>query len=253
MQNDLVQAIDAKTLRLYYQPVVCLSTQKVLSVEALLRPKIEAYAGQTTEQIMNLAEQLPVIEKLTRWGLLEACQAATFACVPVAVNLPAGVLRNPQFVMWVTDALEKASIKASDLTLEITERALAQADDLLTKTLRQLNSLGCRLAIDDFGVGYSALSQLVRLPIHKVKLDRSLLPSTTQSADMFRKSTILLKHLIELNKELGLQTVAEGVETQEQFLLLKSLGCDFAQGFYLSKPQPLDRLRSAIESIDLGF
>jgi diguanylate cyclase (GGDEF)-like protein len=252
LQNDLVQAIDENTLSLYYQPVVCLLTGRVSGVEALLRPKIEAYAGQTTEQIMNLAEQLPVIEKLTRWGLLEACQAASEARVPVAVNLPPGVLRNPQFIAWVTAAIEGASISASDLTLEITERALAQTDDLLIKTLMQLNGLGCKLAIDDFGVGYSSLAQLVRLPIQKVKLDRSLLPLAGQSMELFRKCTILLKHLISLSKELGLQTVAEGVETAEQFAMLNSFGCDFAQGYYLSRPQPLQKLSAIIETINLS-
>ncbi len=240
LQNDVSAAIDNNELELYYQPVYRISDKRMVGAEALLRPRIELLSGASTESMMMVVEQLPVIEELTRWGLLAACKtsATINRMVPpdrpvaIAVNLPPVVMQHPNLAAWVKDALTEAQIPAHWITLELTERGVANGESLLVHTMQDLNQMGCGLAMDDFGVGYTALAQWIRLPIKKVKFDRSLLPIAPDS----KRAIALLKHLIALAKELNLVTIAEGVEYEWQWKLLKELGCDQAQGYWLSKP-----------------
>ncbi len=238
MQNTLSKAIETSALTLSYQPVVDLKTQQWVAVEALLRPKIRELAGVSTDLIMDIAETLPILGELTRWGLQEACTAAaqwhekTGRWLPVAVNLPPQALASSSLVYWVSLALAQSSLPGHYLTLELTERSLVNSDGLTQLRLGQLRALDCILAIDDFGVGQAALAQLVNLPIGKVKFDRSLIANLGRDP----KVAVMMKHLLAMTTELGLEAVAEGVETSEQASLLQSLGCQYAQGYFFSVP-----------------
>jgi diguanylate cyclase (GGDEF)-like protein len=250
LQNDLSAAIDNNSLDLYYQPVYRTRDHQIVGAEALLGPRVQLLTSQNTESMMMVAEKLPVIEELTRWGLFEACRTAALIStanqseqtLAIAVNLPPSVMQHPALAQWVKDALVKANIAASLITLEMTERGLVEGESLLIHTMQALDSMGCGLAMDDFGVGYTALAQWVRLPIKKVKFDRSLMPGSLDD----KKAIVLLKHLIALASELNITTVAEGVEHEWQWHLLKTLGCDQAQGYWLSKPISADQLKTLV-------
>jgi diguanylate cyclase (GGDEF)-like protein len=238
LQNTLAKAIQTSSLSLHYQPVVDLKTRQWVAVEALLRPRVKELVGVSTDSIMGVAETLPILGELTRWGLVEACTAAarwhlqTGRWLPVSVNLPGQVLASSSLVYWVSQALEKSGLPGTHLTLELTERSLVDSDGLTGLRLSELRALGCVLAIDDFGVGQASLAQLIRLPITRVKFDRSLIAGL--GAD--QKAEIMLKHLLTMVVELGLQAVAEGIETPEQAAILLRLGCQAGQGYYFSVP-----------------
>jgi diguanylate cyclase (GGDEF)-like protein len=248
LQNTLSKAIESSSLSLHYQPVVNLQTRQWVAVEALLRHRVKELAGISTDSIMGMAESLPILGELTRWGLVEACTAAkawfdkTGRWLPVAVNLPGQVLGAPALIQWVEQALTNAQMPAQLLTLELTERSLIDADGLTRLRLNQLRALGCVLAMDDFGVGHATLAQLIRLPIAKVKFDRSLIAGL----GLDPKADVMMKHLLVMMSELGLQTVAEGIETEEQARLLEQLGCQAGQGYLFSVPLNADAIKTAL-------
>ncbi len=237
LQNTLVQAVAEDKLALAYQPLVDLKTQIMVGVEALLRTRIQELASSSTEAIMDAAESLPVIAQLTEWGISRACRdhkswRGARTDIGISVNLPPAILLDRNLIGWVQAALASTGMDTKELTLEITERSFAQHPGLALQRLQELRALGCSIAIDDFGVGYAALGQLVRLPIDKIKLDRSL----TFDATTNKKSEILVRHLIALGRDLGLEVLAEGIETKEQVQLLVDAGCHFAQGYYFARP-----------------
>ena len=241
VQNAFTTALaqDNNSLALAYQPVVDTVTRRMVGVEALLRTRIRAFAGFSTEAIMDTAEALPVIASLTEWGIDEACIQAAYwnslstQRLSVAVNLPPQVLEDKRLELWITKSIAKAKIDASQLTLEVTERALAGNTALAASRLQALAALGCSIAIDDFGVGYAALAQLIHLPANKVKFDRSLLLGAANSP----RGKILFANMLRTCAELGLQVIAEGVETVAQAQLLLEQHCDFAQGYWYARPQ----------------
>ena len=241
VQNAFTTALatDNNSLALAYQPVVDTFTRRMVGVEALLRTRIRAFAGFSTEAIMDTAEALPVIASLTEWGIAEACMQAAYwnslssQRVSIAVNLPPQVLEDKRLELWITESVAKAKIDASQLTLEVTERALAGNPALAASRLQALGLLGCSIAIDDFGVGYATLAQLIHLPASKVKFDRSLLLGATSS----QRGKILFTNMLRTCSELGLKVIAEGVETAAQAQLLLEQRCDFAQGYWYARPQ----------------
>ena len=243
-------ALNNNSLALAYQPVVDTVSRRMVGVEALLRTRIRAFAGFSTESIMDTAEALPVIASLTEWGIDEACKQAAYwnslstQRLSVAVNLPPQVLEDKRLESWITASVAKAKITASQLTLEVTERALSGSPALAASRLQALVALGCRIAIDDFGVGYAAMAQLVDLPASKVKFDRSLLLGAASSP----RGKILFTNMLRTCAELGLKVIAEGVETPEQAKLLIEHNCDFAQGYWYAKPQDAAGIAHLIEA-----
>ena len=243
-------AMGNNSLALAYQPVVDTATRRMVGVEALLRTRIRAFAGFSTEAIMDTAEALPVIASLTEWGIDEACKQAAYwnslssQRLSVAVNLPPQVLEDKRLESWITASIAKSTIDASQLTLEVTERALSGNPALAASRLQALAALGCSIAIDDFGVGYAALAQLIHLPASKVKFDRSLLLGATGSA----RGQILFTNMLRTCAELGLKVIAEGVETSAQAQLLLEQHCDFAQGYWYARPQDASGIAQLIRS-----
>ena len=190
-----------------------------------------------------IAGGLGLIRPLTRWVLNEAVRQARAwhdqgLMLSVAVNLSAHDLLDAELPGWLTALLERRGVSPRWLKLELTESALMSDPAQALTVLTELCSLGVRIAIDDLGTGYSSLGYLKRLPAHEIKIDRSFV------ADMAAqdRDRAIVRSTIDLGHNLGLQAVAEGVEDQRTMDLLGRLGCDLAQGFYLSRPLPADQI-----------
>lgn len=243
LMSDLRRAIHDRQLVLYYQPKVDLRTHRTMGVEALLRWRHPVHGFIPPEDFIPLAEQSDLIRQITYWVIDEAllqCRAwrQTGIVLDVAVNLSARNLHDPGLPAKVAGLLAKWSVPASQLTLEITENAIMLDPERALKILERLHSMGVRLSIDDFGTGYSSLVYLKRLPVTQIKIDRSFVIDMISDEN----DAIIVRSTIDLGHNLGCHVVAEGVETLEILERLKALGCDFAQGYYLSRPVPAEEL-----------
>jgi len=244
LEGALRQAIEGGDLRLHYQPQIDAATGRVIGVEALVRWQHPERGLVPPGKFIPLAEETGLIEPLGQWVLDAAC-GQLWALrrqggykLRMAVNLSARQLRQEDLVDHVRDLLAKYDIDAGELELEITESVAMENPNVTIGILRQLRDLGVELAIDDFGTGYSSLAYLKLLPIQRLKLDRSFVSEieTDHNDAIICSATIALAH------SLGLEVVAEGVETEQQLTYLRYLGCDLIQGYYFSKPLAEDDL-----------
>ncbi|WP_156119125.1 putative bifunctional diguanylate cyclase/phosphodiesterase [Modestobacter caceresii] len=234
LRTDLHQALAEGQLRLVYQPVVDLALHRTVSVEALLRWRHPVYGEVSPAEFVPLAEESALITELGRWVLAEA--TATVAALPhpdlaVAVNVSARHVRSGELVSDVLQALGSSGLSASRLVLEITESVLLD-DEHVTDDLAALRRLGVRIAVDDFGTGWSSLAYLVGLPIDVLKMDRQFLADV--ETDPQRRA--LCSSVLHLGTSLGLVVVVEGVETATELQLLRDMGHRFIQGYLLARP-----------------
>jgi len=242
--GELRRGIEQRELVLYYQPKANLASGEVTSVEALLRWNHPERGLVMPDDFIPLAQQTGLIRPLTLYVVDEAlrqCRSwqADGLSLAIAVNLSARNLLDVGFPEQVQRLLEKWVVDASLLEFEITESTML-VDPLRAKlVLDKLSSLGIRLAIDDFGTGYSSLAYLKRLPIQEIKIDRSFVSNMISNED----DATIVRSTIELGRNLGLEVVAEGVESQEIWDRISSLGCTTAQGYYLSRPMPAEDVR----------
>jgi EAL domain-containing protein (putative c-di-GMP-specific phosphodiesterase class I) len=240
-------------LVLHYQPKAVLEDGAVRSVEALLRWKHPQQGLIYPDEFIPLAQETGLIRPLTLYVVDEAlrqCRAwrDEGLGLSVSVNLSMRNLLDLEFPQQVEGLLRHWEIEAELLELEITESTML-ANPARTKTvLSQLHALGIRLSIDDFGTGYSSLAYLRRLPIDEIKIDRSFVMGMGDEAD----DVAIVQSTIDLGRNLGLEVVAEGVETQEIWNKLRDLGCSTAQGYYLSRPVPPEELSSWIQERRAG-
>jgi len=238
LTGELRRAIEGAQLRLHYQPKACLATGRVSGVEALLRWDHPVSGLLLPGEFIDRAERTDLIHPLTEWMLGSAleqwrCWQDDGIDLPVAVNVSARSLLDPEFIGMVTRALGQHRVSTGAVTIEITENLIMADPERIAAVLRHLGALGVRFSIDDFGTGYSSLSYLQSLPVHELKIDRSLVePPTGVSNDAIVRVTADLGH------NLGLRVVAEGVETHAAWRRTASLGCDEAQGYYLSRAIP---------------
>jgi len=238
-EDRLRTAIEQHQFALHYQPIIDLRSLDVCAMEALLRWQASDGTHIPPAQFVPVAEATGLIQQLGQWSLREACRQsaawrqAGIRAMPIAVNLSPCQLRQPDLVESILATLDETGTAPHQIELEITETSLMQDIDRTLPELRRLARSGIHLAIDDFGTGYSSLSYLRRLPITKLKIDQSFVREL-QSAP---NDATIVSAIIGLAKNLGMTTVAEGVETLGQVEILRSLGCDFCQGFYFSPAQ----------------
>ena len=232
-------------LVLHYQPVVDLWTRRVTGVEALVRWAHPTLGELQPGDFIPIAEETEFIVPLTHWVLETALRQVRSwelagTSLRVAVNLSTRALLDPAFPKTVDDLLKRHDVRADALTLEVTETTLMADLDTTRTILSQLSELGVSIAVDDFGTGYSSLGYLAQLPVDEIKIDKCFVLG--MHAD--EKDGAIVRWVHGLAKILGLRVVAEGVETTEALQTLEALGCDVAQGFYVSRPLAAHELES---------
>ena len=242
---ELRRAIDEDELHLVYHPQVELNTGEVLWVEALVRWSHPTLGPLPPDEFVPIAEQSGLIYQLTRWILRRSLrQAAAWhrqgINVGVAVNFSARDLQLPSLPDFVAASLTRYRVPASRLKIEITESSLIDEPDQVLRGVSQLRARGVKVVLDDFGMGYASLTHLKRLPIDELKIDKSFVRDLRVS----ELDAAIVRMTIELGHKMGATVVAEGVEDAETNQLLRELGCDAAQGFYLAEPSPPDRFRA---------
>lgn len=241
-EADLRQALDSDRLLVFYQPIVDLSSGRLASVEALVRMRDPDGGLIPPDQFIPQAEELGLIGRLGLKVLdvaltdITDINAALGREVTVSVNVSAAQI-EPELPQIVMDRLRARGVSASTLVLEVTESSLvrhAQSSDILAA----LRTMGCEIALDDFGTGYSSMSYLVGMPVDELKIDRSFIARLADS----QRSLSLVRVLLQMAATLGLDVIAEGVETVEQADLLRGMGCPRAQGYLYAAPMPLAEL-----------
>ena len=242
-RSELLQAIECDELVLYFQPKIDLHTGKVTSVEALVRWQHPQRGFLPPDLFIPQAEQTGLINQLTFWVLKKALeQCAEFNNtgieITVAINLSAGSLNDIRMPGEIARMLANSRIKPSMLVIEITESAVMSDPVGALNVLKILDKMGVALTIDDFGTGYSSLAYLSRLPVDEIKIDKSFVLEMVQD----QQAAVIVRSTIDLGHNLAKKVVAEGVETLELWNLLSEWGCDTAQGYYMSKPMPADKL-----------
>ncbi|HYJ75329.1 MAG TPA: bifunctional diguanylate cyclase/phosphodiesterase [Kineosporiaceae bacterium] len=245
LSAELVDAVERGELQLLYQPIVDLATNAVHGVEALARWNHPTRGLVPPTVFVPLAEATGSIVPIGRWVLREAAlQLARWRAefpdgypLTMEANLSTGQLADPGLVQTVIGLLEETGIDPQDLTLEITESALVEDLDAALRPLRQLSAIGVRLALDDFGTGYSSLTYLRRLPVQVLKIDRSFVVDVDAPG---ATAGVLLAGIAQLGTGLGMQIVAEGVETARQAARVRAAGCHLGQGFLWARPMPAE-------------
>jgi diguanylate cyclase (GGDEF)-like protein len=236
LELDLRKALIANQFELYYQPLVDAGSREVSGFEALLRWNHPERGIIGPDDFIPIAEEIGLVVPLGDWVLKQACRDATHwpAKLTVAVNLSAAQFRNPMLPLSVVSALGQSGLAAARLELEITESVLLQDDRAVLDALHQFRGLGVRICMDDFGTGYSSLSYLRSFPFDKIKIDRSFVNELGRKPDC----AAIIRAVMQLGSSLGMITTAEGVETEQQFDILRAEGCMQLQGFLFSKPVP---------------
>jgi len=244
--DDLRAAIKDDALTLHYQPVVELGTGRIEGVEALVRWNHPTRGFIMPDEFIPLAEEAGLISELGLWVLrtavrqLRAWNDASLvdSSFSVRINISATDLQSLQFIEDVRNTLKESGVKPEQVVLELTEVAIVKGNELDRYSLAGLRGLGVGIEIDDFGTGYSSISYLRRLPVDRVKVDRSLL--TGLESDPSQPA--LVAAVLQLVRACGLEAVWEGVETAEQAQILRDLGCHSAQGYYFSRPVPPEQI-----------
>lgn len=248
VENDLRRAIERKEFRVYYQPIVDLRTRTITEFESLIRWEHPENGLIAPCDFIPLAEETGLIIPIGRWVLEESCrqikiwEEKLFSSSPlsISVNLSAKQLMNSEVIQNVQEIMKRTGIKAHTLKLEITESMIMDNAELALQILSDLCDLGVRISSDDFGTGYSSLSYIHKFPFHRLKIDRSFI----SKMDRDEKSEEIVRTIILLAKNLGMDTVAEGIENEVQLQRLCQLGCNFGQGYLFSRPLPVDGIEN---------
>jgi diguanylate cyclase (GGDEF)-like protein/PAS domain S-box-containing protein len=246
LAEDISRALERNEFFLEFQPVIDLKTRELLGVEALVRWNHPVQGLVMPGQFIPAAEESGQIIELGRWVLVEACKSvrgwrdsiASGNGLRIGVNISGRHLQHADLVADVQNALEVSGLEPENLVIELTENTIMHNTEANLERFRQLKSLGVRLAIDDFGTGYSSLSYLHRFPIDILKIDRSFVSRLTETGD----GPELARAVVMLGKTLGLETIAEGIEQEDQVAELLELGCVAGQGFLFAKSSSLEIL-----------
>lgn len=254
LQSALRAAVSAGALRVFYQPQFDLASGDLRGLEALLRWPRPDGSLMLPEEFIGVAEVSGLIEPLGLWVLREVCaQAAAWQeqdldYLSIAVNVSGRQLVNPGFAGQVAELLERFDLPGHRLEIEITESMVIHEGDMRHRNLYELHALGIRLAIDDFGTGHSSLVNLKRFPLHRLKIDRSFIHDMGKDPN----DEAIVGATIALAKELGMEVVAEGVETSFQQQFLRELGCDLVQGYLYADPMSAEQVTRCFSGLEAG-
>jgi EAL domain-containing protein (putative c-di-GMP-specific phosphodiesterase class I) len=239
-KEDILEGIDRKQFEVYYQPIIDNERGTVLAGEALVRWNHPKHGLLHPVSFIDIAERTHAIIELGEYVLREACAQSKKwkdegrSFYKIATNLSLVQLSDKQFIKKVFYILKQTGVEPEDIEIEVTESTAMHDPEVTRMTLLQLKGIGIRVALDDFGTGYSSLSHLGHLPIHGVKVDKQFVWQAIKN----ERDKSLLHAIILFARSLDLHVVAEGVETEEQLSLLKSMGCYCIQGFYYTHPLP---------------
>lgn len=254
VETALYRALERRELRLVHQPIIDIDLGDVVGFEALMRWQRDDGSMISPAEFIPIAEETGTIVPIGAWALLEALthlrtwinEGTCRRDATMSVNVSPRQLHDPNFVAVVSEALMRAHVPADQLWLEVTEGVMIAQPEQALATLKKLCALGVRVAIDDFGTGYSSLSLLQRFPIQRLKIDKSFVSGVAE--DLGARS--LVRTIIAMGASLGLDMVAEGVESVRQLQVLAELRCPKAQGFLISHPVPPDSMASTVAALD---
>ena len=252
--SELRRAIERDELELHYQPKAALGDGRVEAVEALVRWNHPTEGLLYPDRFVPLAEQTDIIDKLTRWVLRQALAdladlEARGIRIAVAVNVSARNLAKASFADDVVAVLDATGVGAESLVVEITETALLSDPQRAAEVLAQLDGIGVRVSLDDFGMGQTSLGYLATLPVHELKIDKSFVSDMLEN----QAHAAIVRSIVDLGHNLSLSVVGEGVETDSVLSSLEACGCDLAQGFLLARPMPIEELHAHLSSIQAGI
>ena len=254
VETALYRALDRRELRLFHQPILDLQSGDVVGFEALMRWQQSDGTIVSPAEFIPIAEDTGTIVPIGSWALLEALtQLRNWiddgVCSPSAtmsVNVSPRQLSDSNFPSIVSEALTRSNVPPQLLWLEVTESVMITEPELALATLRRLRSLGVRVALDDFGTGYSSLSLLQKFPLQRIKIDRAFVQGVADNPN----DRSLVRTIVAMGRSLGLDIVAEGVESVHQLQVLSDLGCNKAQGYLISHPVPPDAMRSTVAALE---
>lgn len=252
LENDLRRAIEREEFVIHYQPIVKLTTGAISGFEALVRWQHPERGLISPLEFIPLAEETELIIPISHWVLRESCrqirqwqlESPAQASLSISVNLSGKQFKQSGLVEYIKQTLQETNLSSASLRLEITESVVMENAEITTAMLRQLRSLGVQLSIDDFGTGYSSLSYLHRLPVNNLKIDRSFVSQMRPN----NENSEIVRTIITLARNLSMEVVAEGIETEDQLGQLKALACDYGQGYLLSKPVTAEAASALLQS-----
>ncbi len=236
IQNRVDEAIRNDEFNLFFQPIYNIKNQKIQSLEVLLRWNPEGF-DVTTQELISIAEESDQILRIDYWVIKNAFSRlkenkVLFDDIVISINVSTKTFRSFDFVSYLKEQVIEYRINPKQIKFEITEHSIFEDLDESIKTMNLLRSIGFKIALDDFGTKYSSLNYLAKLPFDYLKVDKSyvdnIVTDTTQ-----RK---IVQSVVKLSRDIGIQAIAEGVETKEQELLMDSFGCEFAQGYFFARP-----------------
>ena len=262
LEYDLRRALEGDEFVLHYQPTMSLATGQITGVEALLRWRHPVRGLVPPGEFIPAAENVGLIRPMGRWVLREACRQAaawrdehgTAGTFLMSANISASQLQHGDLAQEVAEALQMSGLEPGQLVLEMTESVLMEHTEQTQALLTRLREMGVRLAIDDFGTGYSSLSYLQRFHFDIIKIDRSFVERLVEAPG----DADLVRTIVQLGQSLHMTTVAEGIEDQQQVRALQRIGCDIGQGYYFSRPAPVEDIEvllraDADATVDAGL
>jgi diguanylate cyclase (GGDEF)-like protein/PAS domain S-box-containing protein len=238
LEQRLRKAVESRDFKLFYQPLVSLTDGKMVGAEALIRWRDAELGDISPAEFVPIAEESGLIVGLGDWVIREACRNRQdwrmqgLDVPPVSINMAGVQLRQLGCVEGLLDVLSEYGVSASEVEIEVTETGLLDTSAVSRENLVRMRNAGMRIALDDFGVGFSSLSHLRDLPIHRLKIDRSFTVECMRDA----RTLTIVKAVIEMARSLGINVTAEGIETQAQQTWMQHLGCDSAQGYLFARP-----------------
>jgi diguanylate cyclase (GGDEF)-like protein/PAS domain S-box-containing protein len=252
----LRDALKRNEFNLYYQPIVSIKDGRVIGFEALIRWITPQHGLIQPSEFISLAEETGLIHQIDRWVMHEACRQVQewyrygLSSFPftVSVNLSGSLLQKGNVVQMIREILAETGISPQSLKIELTESVFLETSPSVNQQIQNIRDLGIQLQIDDFGIGYSSLSYLQRFPITAIKIDRSFI----SRIEAQYSGTEIVQAIITLAKELGLEIIAEGIETVSQLHWLKEAGCDYGQGYLLYRPMDAESTEKLLRNIGKG-